>query len=75
LNEGLSYEQSDFYISQMKTVAEETLKKFKRYILKAILSLLFSIMLLVWNYFSFISITAIIVGIMIFLSSAAAWVS
>lgn len=73
LNEGLRYEQAEFYISQMGTVAEETLKKTKRYILRAILSLLLGSMLLIWNYFSFISVMTIVVGVMIFLSAAGAW--
>jgi len=73
LNEGLSNEESEFYIGEMKAVAETTIKKIRIYILRAVCSLLFGFLLLVWNYYSFISITAIIVGIVIFLSSAGAW--
>ena len=54
-------------------MAEMTLKNNKRYIVRAICFLLLGVALLIWNYFSFFSIEAVIVGIFVSLSSAAAW--
>lgn len=73
LSEGLSYVDSQRYIQEMKTVAEMTLKNNKRYIVRAICFLLLGVALLIWSYFSFFSIEAVIVGIFVSLSSAAAW--
>lgn len=73
LSEGLSYIDSQRYIQEMKTVAEMTLKNNKRYIVRSICFLLLGVTLLIWNYFSFFSIEAVIVGIFVSLSSAAAW--
>jgi hypothetical protein len=73
LSEGLSYVDSQRYIQEMKTVAEMTLKNNKRYIVRSICFLLLGVTLLIWNYFSFFSIEAVIVGIFVSLSSAAAW--
>jgi preprotein translocase subunit SecF len=72
-SEGLSYVDSQRYIQEMKTVAEMTLKNNKRYIVRAICFLLLGVALLIWSYFSFFSIEAVIVGIFVSLSSAAAW--
>lgn len=73
LSEGLSYVDSQRYIQELKTVAEMTLKNNKRYIVRAICFLLLGVALLIWSYFSFFSIEAVIVGIFVSLSSAAAW--
>ena len=72
-SEGLSYVDSQRYIQELKTVAEMTLKNNKRYIVRAICFLLLGVALLIWSYFSFFSIEAVIVGIFVSLSSAAAW--
>jgi hypothetical protein len=73
LNEGLTYENAELYIGEMKMVAEENLKRNNRHIQKTVYGFLLAALILVWNYFSFFSITAVIVGVFISLSSAAAW--
>lgn len=73
LNEGLSYVDSQRYIQEMGIVAEATLKSNKRYLIRYVCFCGLGLALLLWNYFSFFSIEAVIVGIFVSFSSAAAW--
>jgi len=73
MHSGVSYEDSETAVSNMKEMSEKVVERAKEYIKTSIYAFLFSTVVLVLNYNSFISVITIYFGVVGFFSSAIAW--
>lgn len=73
IDEGSSYEQAQAFVTDLENILKHLLTITKSQINNCMFAFLASILLLAWNYFSFISIITVGVSLFIFFSSAVTW--